>query len=217
MIRIAIADDHALLRGGLRQIIATTDDIQLVAEAADCRSTLEIAQRDDLDLLLLDLTMPGVSGTELIEQIYAMRPALPILVLSMSNDRPTISRALKAGATGYATKDLHPEALIQAIRKVAARQRFIDPALAELMAFPADEVETPRHDRLSARELQILQRMVEGQRLNDIADSLHLSPKTVSTYKQRLMEKLGIETNADLIRYALEHPLPKAQSPHRPA
>lgn len=189
MIRLALADDHAILRGGLRQILAMAHDIEIVAEATNGQEALAVVRQQPLDVLLLDLLMPG----------------LHILVLSMHVERPVVQRALQAGALGYATKDIHPEILLTAIRKVAAGGHFVDPALVETMIFPDDtHAPAPLHERLSAREFQILQLWAAGQRLNDIATALHLSPKTVSTYKTRIMEKLEVTSNADLVRVALQ-------------
>ena len=189
MIRLALADDHAILRGGLRQILAMAHDIEIVAEATNGQEALAVVRQQPLDVLLLDLLMPG----------------LHILVLSMHVERPVVQRALQAGALGYATKDIHPEILLTAIRKVTAGGHFVDPALVETMIFPDDtHAPAPLHERLSAREFQILQLWAAGQRLNDIATALHLSPKTVSTYKTRIMEKLEVTSNADLVRVALQ-------------
>lgn len=207
MTRIALVDDHAILRGGLRQIIATTSDIEIVAEGATGAQALDIAARQTFDLMLLDLLLPDMSGPALIQRLLEARPGLPILVLSMHNERPVVHRALQAGAMGYATKDIPPELLLTAIRKVAAGGRFVDPSLVESMIFP-DNGTPPApltlQERLSGREYQILQSWVAGVSLNDIASKLFLSPKTVSTYKARIMEKLGIQTNADLMRAALQ-------------
>lgn len=207
MTRIALVDDHAILRGGLRQIIATTSDIEIVAEGATGAQALELAARQTFDLMLLDLLLPDMSGPALIQRLLEARPGLPILVLSMHNERPVVHRALQAGAMGYATKDIPPELLLTAIRKVAAGGRFVDPSLVESMIFPDDGAPPSPltlQERLSGREYQILQFWVAGISLNDIASKLFLSPKTVSTYKARIMEKLGIQTNADLMRAALQ-------------
>lgn len=205
IIRVLLADDHAILRGGLRQIIATTSDIVVAAEAADCAQTLTLCRQADIHLLLLDMMMPGINGIDLIQRLRSENPKLPILILSMNNERQIVSRAIKGGASGYLTKDVHPEVLLTAIRKVAAGGRFVDPALIESMVFPAKahDPDVPPHELLSEREFQILKLIVAGHRINDIAAALYLSPKTVSTYKVRLMEKLDINSNADLIRYAI--------------
>lgn len=207
MTRIALIDDHAILRGGLRQVIATTRDIEVVAEGSNAAQALEIAAGQTLDLMLLELLLPDMSGPTLIQRLLAVQPGLRILVLSMHNERPVVQRALKAGAMGYATKDIPPELLLTAIRKVASGGRFVDPSLIESMIFPdSSEIPSPLslQERLSGREYQILQFWVTGTTLNDIARKLCLSPKTVSTYKTRIMEKLGVQNNADLMRVVLK-------------
>lgn len=216
-LHILIADDHTILRGGLKQIIATTTDIVVAAEAASSAETLAICQKqgDQLDLLLLDITLPDISGLELIPRLHDEYPHLPILVLSMHNERQIVSRAIKSGAAGYVTKDAHPEILLSAIRKVAAGGRFVDPALVESMVFAgnASDEDAPPHELLSDREYQILKLIIAGYKLNDIALNLNLSPKTVSTYKLRLMQKLGIDNNAALYRYAMQQNLAENAAP----
>ncbi|HEX5803347.1 MAG TPA: response regulator transcription factor [Azospira sp.] len=207
MIRILIADDHAMVRGGLKQIIATGGDLCVVGEAVDGASTLAALERTPCDMLLLDMTMPGLSGIELIRHLRQAHPALPILVLSMHNEGQIVSRALKAGAAGYVTKGSEPEVLLAAIRKIAGGGKFIDPSLVEAMVFEKGDDDQLPHELLSERELQILKLIAGGSPLGRIADRLHLSPKTVSTYKMRLMEKLAIDNNAELIRYATRHGL----------
>jgi len=207
MIRILIADDHAMVRGGLKQIIATDDALAVAGEAVDGVSTLAALAATDCDLLLLDMTMPGLSGIELIQRVRHEHPALPVLILSMHNEGQIVSRALKAGAAGYVTKGSEPEVLLAAVRRIAGGGKFIDPALVEAMVFDGGGEERAPHDALSERELQILKLIAGGSPLGRIADRLHLSPKTVSTYKMRLMEKLDIDNNADLIRYASRHGL----------
>ncbi len=205
MIRIIIADDHAIVRSGLKQIFATTSDIVVSSEATRGDEVLEQWYRVPCDLLLLDMTMQGLSGVDLIKYLHDENPALPILILSMHNEAQIIARALKAGAAGYVTKDSEPEILLMAIRKVANGGRFIDPALIETMIFQATEVEVFPHDVLSKRELQVLKLITTGSALGHIAEQLHVSPKTVSTHKMRLMQKLGIDNNAALIRYATKY------------
>jgi DNA-binding NarL/FixJ family response regulator len=207
MIRIIIADDHAIVRGGLRQILATTADIKLVGEATNGDEVRQLARQSDFDMLLLDMSMPGVSGVELIRRILEDRPGLPILILSMHNEGQIISGALKAGAAGYVTKDSDPETLLAAVRKVATGGKFIDPALVDTVVFAGEARKQYPHESLSEREIQILTMITAGQPLGEIADRLHLSPKTVSTHKMRLMQKLGIDNNADLVRYAMQHGL----------
>jgi DNA-binding NarL/FixJ family response regulator len=206
MIRVLIADDHAILRGGLKRILATATDMTVAGEATNGEDVLHQLLRLQVDLVLMDMNMPGISGVDLIHRLRAGHPSLPILVLSMHNEGPIIARALKAGAAGYVTKDSEPEILLAGIRKVAGGGRFIDPALVDSMVFDSDNPDHPA-DLLTARELQVLTMIATGHPLGEIADRLHLSPKTVSTHKMRLMQKLKIDNNADLIRYATRHEL----------
>lgn len=206
MIRILLADDHAIVRNGLKQIFAGYPDLQVVGEASNGAEILELARHSRFSLLLLDMTMPGVSGADLIRRLRAEHPAMQILVLSMHNESQVVSRALKAGAAGYVTKDSDQEILITAIRKVASGNKFIDPALVDAMVFDGNSEGAP-HEVLTDRELQVLQMLASGQSLASIAESLHLSAKTISAHKAHLMQKLGIENNADLMRYAIKHGL----------
>jgi len=207
MIKILIADDHAIVRGGLKQIIATTADIVVTGEAAQGSEVVDKLRTCDIDLLLLDMTMPGISGVDLIRRVRAEQPALPVLVLSIHNEAQVVSRALRAGATGYVTKDSDPEVLLAAIRKLAAGGRFIDPKLVDAIIFETHSGDSPPHEILSDREFQVLQMLAAGKSINDIAETLALSAKTISTHKMRLMQKLGLGNNAELIRYAIRHGL----------
>jgi len=208
VIRVITADDHTLFRIGLRQMLHSFAGIEVVAEATDATEALAAARKGGAEVIVLDLTMPGATGTSLIEQIRAACPALPILVLSMHDEPGTVRRALKAGASGYITKGSSPDVLYMAVSRVAGGERFVDPSLAEALAMEAVTVD--RHDPqqlLSPREWQVLRLIAHGVPLAQIAEKLHLSPKTVTTHKAHLMEKLGIANNADLIRYAVEHRL----------
>lgn len=207
MIRIIIADDHTLFRIGLRQMLESCDDFSVVAEAANAAQTLDAVQAVAADLLVSDLTMPGTGGMQLLEQLRRRHPALPILILSMHDEPTTVRRALQAGATGYLTKESSPDTLHAAVRHVAAGERFIPPALAETLAFESVRPSSLAHETLSRRERQIFRLIAQGVALSQIAEQLHLSPKTVTTHKTHLMEKLGTGNNADLIRYAIEHKL----------
>ena len=207
MIRIIIADDHAIVRGGLKQIIATTSDIAVVGEATKGQEVLDRLRELQVDLVLLDMAMPDTQGVDLILSIRARWPTLPILVLSMHNEGQIVARALKAGACGYVTKDSEPEVLIAGIRKIADGGKFMDPALVDVMLFDASFGVAQPRQALSGRERQVLEGISAGQSLGQIAEELHLSPKTVSTHKMRLMEKLSIDNNADLMRYAIRHGL----------
>lgn len=208
-IKILIADDHSIMRSGLRNMLTTQADVDVVGEAADGDGVLDAIACHAADVLLLDLSMPGLSGIDLIRRVRALQPLLPILILSMHVEGQIVTRALRAGAAGYVTKDADPEDLITAIRKVANKGRYIDPALVDSVI--VSPVNTEQHDQpheaLSPRELQVLERIAAGMPLGTIADELHLSPKTVSTHKMRLMQKLGLESNADLLKYAIRHGL----------
>ena len=207
MIRILIADDHAIVRGGLKQIIATTADIEVAGEATQGAEVIEKLRTCRVDLLLLDMTMPGISGVDLIRRVRAEYPALPVLVLSIHNEAQVVARAVRAGATGYVTKDSDPDILLAAIRKLAAGGRFIDPKLVDVMVFDTHSSDAAPHQILSDREFQVLHLLAAGKSINAIAEVLVLSAKTISTHKMRLMQKLGIENNAELIRYAIKHGL----------
>lgn len=204
--RVIVVDDHTLVRAGIRELLSTTDDICVIGEATNGTEAIGLIRQLEADLLLLDLSMPGVAGVDLIRRLIAEFPRLPILMLSMHNDGAIVSRILKAGAKGYVTKDCEPETLLGAIRKVARGGRFIDPALVDDIVFESNEPESPQRV-LSDREFQILQKLSTGLTLAEIAAELCLSPKTVSTHKTRLMQKLHLKTSADIIRYALNHNL----------
>lgn len=204
MIRVLIADDHAIVRKGLRQWLELSDDIVVVAEAATAGQVMEWLARESFDLVLLDLSMPGTSGTELIEQIRARNAELPILVLSMHDDPQIAVATLKAGASGYLTKDGDPERLPVALRAVASGGRCIDPKLALEASFEGGESSVGKQKpALSDREMQVLKLLVHGHSLYDIADNLAIERGTVSTYKTRIMRKMGFRNNAELMRYAV--------------
>ncbi|HEV7835134.1 MAG TPA: response regulator transcription factor [Caballeronia sp.] len=207
MIRVLIADDHAIVRGGLKQIIATTADIDVVGEAAQGAEVIEKLRTCHVDLLLLDMTMPGISGVDLIRRVRTEDAALPVLVLSIHNEAQVVARAVRAGATGYVTKDSDPDILLAAIRKLAGGGRFIDPKLVDVMVFDTHSSAAAPHEILSDREFQVLHLLAAGKSINAIAEVLVLSAKTISTHKMRIMQKLGIENNAELIRYAIKHGL----------
>ncbi|MFA7267843.1 MAG: response regulator transcription factor [Sterolibacterium sp.] len=206
MIKIVLADDHAIVREGLKQIMATTADIKVVGEAGNFSELQALCQGTAFDVLLLDMTMPGLSGIELIERLSRERPSLPVLVLSMHIEKQVVTQALKAGASGYVAKGSLPEVLFVAIHKLAEGEKYIDPSLVNNLVFDDRSSDEPG-DLLTARELQVLGMIAAGRPLGDIADRLHLSPKTISSHKVRLMQKLNIDNNADLIRYATQHKL----------
>ena len=208
MIRVVIADDHTILREGLRQLLGSADDIDVVGEAADGHEVMTRVRNDEFDVLLLDMSMPGRSGIELIKLVKSERPKLRVLVLSMHEEHQYAVRAIKAGASGYVTKDGAATQLVTAIRKVGAGGAFITAEVAEQLALGAmPDTEGPPHSRLSDREYEVFQLLVAGVSVTDIATRLNLSGKTVSTHKARLMEKLGVENQADLVRYSMRHRL----------
>ncbi len=208
MIRLMIADDHTLMREGLKQLFTLMDDIVVVGEAVNGTDVLERLRQQDVDVLLLDMTMPGICGEDLITRIRARHPELGILVLSMHNEPVVVQRALKAGASGYLSKDGDPDTLLAAVRKVANGGRYIDFSIAEKMIFGVQGAETAAsHTSLSDRELQVLRMLAKGKSINEIADQFAISNKTISTHKARLMEKTGFESMADLIRYAINNDL----------
>ena len=208
MIRIVVADDHTIVREGLKQLLAAAGDLQVVGEAQDGFEVLKRVRELDFDLLLLDMSMPGKSGIELIKQVKAEKPKLRILVLSMHEEHQYAVRAIRAGASGYLTKESAAAQLVAAIRKVAGGGAFISAEVAERLALDAmPHAEGPLHASLSDREYQVFRLLVSGLSVSEIAEHLHLSAKTISTHKARLMEKLGVDSNADLVHYAVRHRL----------
>ena len=208
MIRIVLADDHTIVREGLKQLLAAAGDLEVVGEAQNGHEAMERVRTLDFDVLLLDMSMPGKSGIELIKHVKSEKPKLRVLVLSMHEETQYAVRAIKAGASGYVTKDSAGTQLVTAIRRVAGGGAFITPEVAEQLALGAmPGAEGPAHQRLSDREFEVFQLLVAGETVTDIASKLNLSGKTVSTHKARLMEKLGIDNQADLVRYAMKHGL----------
>ncbi len=206
MIRLVLADDHAIVRGGLKQLFSLSPDLQVVGEAVDGSQLLEVLRQGQPDLVLLDINMPGLSGPELITRIKSHWRALPVLVLSMHNEPQVAARVLKAGASGYVTKDSELEVLLGAVRKVAAGGRYLVPELAEKLVFEQSLAhDRPAHAALSDREREVCRLLVAGKGVNEIADRLCISNKTVSTHKTRLMEKLNVASTAELVRYAIEN------------
>ncbi|MGR3906813.1 response regulator transcription factor [Burkholderia sp. SR8] len=208
MIRVMLADDHAVMRDGLRHILETAGGFEVVGEASDGAATLALAERRAADVLLLDLSMPGPTGIELIRLIRAQAPSLRMLVLTMHAETQYAARAFKAGATGYLTKDSATAELVEAVTKVASGGIYVSRSTAESLArtlrAPADMLP---HERLSARELDVMRRIVAGQTVTRIASDLTLSAKTVSTYKTRILEKMELPHEAALVRYAVRHDL----------
>lgn len=207
-IRLLITDDYALVREGLVQFLSMSPDVQIVAEANNGDELLEKLPITTPDLLLLDMAMPGKCGVELVSQIKSRYPDLKILVLSMYDDASIVLRAMKAGASGYISKNCSPQDLLDAIRKVAATGKYLNPQMAEQLAY-ASAVQDPDDIELilSEREREILRLIVEGKRVSEIAEQLFISDKTVSTHKSHLLRKLGLKNVAELVRYALQREL----------
>ena len=206
MIRLLIADDHAIVREGIKQLVALAFDIEVAGEAGDGLEMLQRLRGNPFDLLLLDMNMPGISGIELVSQVKAHWPALPILVYSMNNDSHFATAAFKAGISGYFSKSSDPKLLMAAIRKVSGGDQYIDPAIAEQMAFDtAFPTRRLPHTTISEREFEIFRLLVSGNGVNEIAEKLFISNKTVSTHKINLMRKMDCESVADLVRYAVHN------------
>lgn len=208
MIRVLIADDHTIVREGLRQLLEAAGDFEVVGDAADATQAIQLARRVDFDVAVLDVSMPGRSGIELVKQMRAERPRARILMLSMHEQHEYAVRAIRAGASGYLTKDSASRELATALRKIAAGGAYITAEVAEQLALGAmPEAEAAPHSVLSDREFQVLRSLVSGNTVSEIAESLNLSVKTVSTHKARLMQKIGVENNGELFRYAMRHGL----------
>lgn len=216
MIRIVIADDHSVIREGVKQILSSAVDLALVGEAQNGHEVMEYVRTGDFDVMLLDLSMPGRSGIELIKQVHGEKPKLRILVFSMHQERQYAVRAIKSGAAGYLTKDSGSAQLLAAIRKVASGGAFISSDVAEQLALGAmPNADLPPHHALSDREFQVLHQLLSGDTVSDIARQLSLSVKTVSTHKARLMQKMNMHNQTDLIHYAINHHL--LDTPEPPA
>jgi two-component system invasion response regulator UvrY len=208
MIRILVADDHPVVRRGLKQILSEDSTLVVAGEAADGPEVLNKARTGDYDLLLLDISMPGQDGLSVLKQLKSEKPELAVLVMSIHPENQYAVRVLKAGASGYITKDCAPRELISAIRAVLAGRKYVSPDLAQDLASrlskPGDKLP---HEALSDREFSILRLIASGKPKQVIAQELFLSPKTVSTYRSRILKKMGLRSDADIIRYVLENRL----------
>jgi len=206
--KILITDDHAVLRRGLRQILEDGFGKIQFGEASNASEAIAAVAREHWDLVVLDITMPGRSGLDALKEIKAIKPNMRVLVLSVHSEDQFAVRVLKAGASGFLNKDSAPEELVKAVRKVIAGGRYVSASLAEKLAFnldhPSDELP---HQKLSDREFQVLRMIGSGKTVSEIAEELVLSVKTVSTYRARILEKMNLNTNAELTRYAFEHKL----------
>ena len=209
MIRILIADDHPLVRAGLRQILARHEDMSVLGEAEDYNGILAHLRGTEFDVMLLDVSLPGKNGIEILKSLREIHPALKVLIISTHPEDQYGLRALRAGAAGYLTKSISLEHLVEAVREIAKGRRYISRELASLLADSVGrkDADAPAHESLSDRELQTLRLIAAGRKPADIASELALSPKTVSVYRARILDKLGLKSNAELARYAQRHGL----------
>jgi two-component system, NarL family, invasion response regulator UvrY len=203
--RVLIADDHAVFRRGLKETIGEAFPKVTFGEATTAQETVAFVRRQDWEIIILDISMPGVSGLDILDDLKRLRPKLPVLFLSMHPEEQYARRALKSGAAGYLTKDSIPEELKEAVRRILNGGRYVSATLAEKLAFDLRKgADTPVHELLSAREFQVLRMIASGKTVKQIADEISLSVKTVSTYRARILEKAGMKTTAELIRYAVQ-------------
>lgn len=208
MIRVLLADDHAIVRAGLREILADTGDILVAGEATNGQEVLAQVRDQDYDLAVLDMSMPGRNGIELIKLVRAEKPGIRILVLSMHSEEQYAVRAIRAGASGYLSKESAADELVAAIRRIAGGGAYVSPETAERLALAAGRAsDAAPHTLLSDREYQVFQLIANGAAVGEIAKQLSLSVKTISTHKTRILEKMGFANQSELIRYALEHKL----------
>lgn len=208
MIKIIIADDHAIVRKGLKQILEETPDMVVTDEASNGIELLEKIRKSEFDVVILDLTMPGRGGIDSLKEIKTERPELPVLVLSVHPEEQYAMRVLKAGAAGYINKESAPVELLEAIRRVASGRKYVSAFLAEKLAFNLEsDFEKPVHESLSDREFQVMCKIAMGKTVTDIANELNLSIKTISTYRTRILEKLNLKSTAEITRYAIKNGL----------
>ena len=208
MIKILIADDHSVVRRGIKQILSEESDIEVLGEASSTDEVIEQLDEQDWDILVLDITMPGKSGLECLLEVRQKKPEMKVLILSMHPEEEIAITALKTGASGYLNKDSVPEELIKAIRKIHEGGRYISSTLAESILYSMDRGSSLEpHETLSEREFQVFCQLSSGKTLTEIAEELSLSIKTISTYRSRILEKMNLKTNVDLTHYAIKHKL----------
>jgi DNA-binding NarL/FixJ family response regulator len=208
MIKILIADDHPVVREGLKQILARASDMTVGGEAVNGQEVLEKIAAEEWDVVVLDIGMPGRDGLEVLKDIHREQPDLPVLVLSMYPEEQVAIRALKAGAAGYMNKETAPKELVNAIKKIYGRGKYVSPALAEKLASQLDaHTHNAPHEALSDREFQVFRQLASGKEVQEIADELFISVKTVRTYRDRIHEKLNLKNDVELARYAMQHGL----------
>lgn len=213
MIRILIVDDHAVVGGGLKQFLADVGDFEVAGEARTGHEALEMVRTGQWDLLLLDIGLPDISGLEVLRRIKSESPALPVLIFSMYPEDECAIAALEAGAIGYLPKDSVPEEILAAIRRASAGERYLSPELSEkLLKNSVGIGQKLPHERLSFREFDVMLLLSRGVALTEIAERLHLSPKTITTYRARVLEKLGLKNNTEVTRYVLKHKLDSPSS-----
>ncbi len=207
-LKILIADDHPIFREGLKQVLAAEPDVVAVGEAENAQKALELARKQQWDVVVLDITMPGRSGLDVLKELRHERPKLPVLILSASPEDQYAVRVLKAGAAGYMTKERAPQELIKAIRRVLQGEKYLSESLAQKLVFDLEtDSRKPLHETLSDREYQVMRMIVSGKTVKQIAQELHLSVKTISTYRARTLEKMKMKTIAELVRYATQNRL----------
>jgi two-component system invasion response regulator UvrY len=208
MMKILIADDHAVVREGLKQILSARSDMAVTAEASTGHEVLQQIEKNNFDLVVLDISMPGRGGLDILKEIRNKRPKLPVLILSMYPEEQYAVRVLKAGASGYMTKESAPNELVKAIQQISKGKKYVSPSLAEKLAVDL-EVTTgrPLHESLSDREYQVMCMIASGKTLKEIAEQLSLSIKTISTYRSRILEKMNMKSNAELTHYAIKNSL----------
>lgn len=208
MIRVLVVDDHAVVRRGLKQILSDEPDIVVDGEAASASDAMRLARESDWDIVILDITLPEGNGLTILSELKHLKPNMPVLVLSVHSEDQYALRVLRSGGAGYLTKETAPQELVLAVRRVVAGGKYVSLDLAERLAGAlAGEIERLPHEQLSDREFQTLRLLASGKSVSEIADELALSPKTVSTYRRRLLDKMNMSSNAELMRYALEHGL----------
>lgn len=208
MTKVLIADDHAVVRRGLAQIISETMDLDVGGEAGNGDEVLDLVRKDKYDVVLMDLNMPGRSGLDTLKQLHVEYPKLPVLILSMHDEEQYAVRVLRAGASGYLTKESAAEKLVEAIRRVSGGGKYMSPAVAETLLNRLDaNIEGPMHEALSDREFQVLRLLASGKTATEIGEMLSLSVKTISTYRARVLEKMNMKSNAELTHYAIKNNL----------
>ncbi|HQN19825.1 MAG TPA: response regulator transcription factor [Syntrophobacteraceae bacterium] len=207
MIKILIVDDHPIVRRGLKQVIVEEHDMEVVAEAENAQEAFAFVRKSNCDVVILDISMPGMSGLDVLRQLRYEYPKLPVLILSVHSEEQYALRVIKAGASGYLTKDSAPDALVKAIRKVASGGKYVSPYLAERLVCDLEASEKPLHEKLTVREFQILCMIASGKPVKEIAGELCLSAKTVSTYRIRTLQKMQMKSNAELVGYAVKNKL----------